>query len=262
MTDIAFDKYEGAGNDFVMLDNRNGEFDNITPEQIAKLCDRRFGIGGDGLLLLCQHNELAFRMKYYNSDGSLASFCGNGARCICAYAAHKGVVKAGEPFSFIADDGLHTATYSNGWVDLKMIDVHQVNRHADGVAMNTGVPHFVAQVADLDAVDIMATAPKLRYDERFAPGGTNVNFISVLSPDSIAVRTYERGVEGETLACGTGIVASAIAASLTTGASKFSVSAKGGQLTVEFCASNGAFTNVYLGGPALKVFDGIFRKAL
>lgn len=263
--EIQFEKYQGAGNDFVMLNNLDGRFDDITTEQIAFLCDRRFGIGGDGLLLLTPSDvpDTEFRMVYYNQDGSRASFCGNGARCICAFASavtDGAMMKKGNYCRFVADDAIHTARVADGWVDLRMVDVDNVTTAVRGHFLNTGVPHFVCTMpsqTSLDSVDIMHDAPTIRYDEAFKPNGTNVNYIAIINDDEIAVRTYERGVEGETLACGTGIVASAIAASLTTNACHFNVHARGGNLTVDFEREGNAFRNVWLGGPAQKVFSGI-----
>ncbi len=253
---LSFHKYQGAGNDFVMLDNRAELFSTISTAQIAALCDRRFGIGGDGLMLLSPDAQTAFRMEYFNSDGSRASFCGNGARCICAFAQHLGVVESGHTFTFIADDGLHEASCSADWVDLQMIDVHDIQQKHGGTWLNTGVPHYVQVVDKLDEVDIMKVAPEIRFSPDFGPSGTNVNFINILSDNKIRIRTYERGVEGETLACGTGIVAAAITASLTTGATAFDVEARGGGLKVTFNASDGHYTHVMLGGPAHRVFGG------
>lgn len=254
---MKFSKYQGAGNDFVMLDNRDGQYNNISVETISALCDRRFGVGADGLLLLTPHDLLSFRMVYFNSDGSRASFCGNGARCICAYACAMGIVEKGQKFSFEADDGFHSATCSDNWVDLKMIDVQSVEQTLGGAFLNTGVPHFVVEVENLSALDIMQAAPHFRHHERFAPAGTNVDFISIDAEDTVSVRTFERGVEGETLACGTGIVASAIVASLRTNRKDFKVHARGGNLTVKFQKnSDNSYSSVYLGGPAVLVFDG------
>lgn len=254
---MKFSKYQGAGNDFVMLDNRDGQYNNISVQTISAMCDRRFGIGADGVLLLTPHDLLSFRMVYFNSDGSRASFCGNGARCISAFACALGLVPQNQKFSFEADDGFHSATCTDGWVDLKMIDVQSVEPLLGGAFLNTGVPHFVIEVENLPALDIMQAAPHFRHHERFAPSGTNVDFIAIDAPDSISVRTFERGVEGETLACGTGIVASAIVASLQTGRSSFNVHARGGNLTVKFQKnSDNSYSNVYLGGPAIRVFDG------
>ncbi|MCR5697947.1 MAG: diaminopimelate epimerase [Marinilabiliaceae bacterium] len=265
--ELLFEKYQGAGNDFVMLNNLDGCYDSITVEQIALLCDRRFGIGADGLMLLTKSDvaDAEFRMVYYNQDGSRASFCGNGARCICAFASsvtNGELMAKGNYCKFVADDAMHVARVSEGWVDLKMVDVDEVLQLAGGTFLNTGVPHFVrieASKATLDNVDIMQVAPKIRYSEPFKPAGTNVNFISIINNNEIAVRTYERGVEGETLACGTGIVASAITASLTTNTNQFKVHARGGDLTVCFDAHGHSFHNVWLGGPAIKVFSGVIN---
>lgn len=256
---IRFKKYQGAGNDFVMLDNRNGEYDHIHPELISALCNRRFGIGADGILLLSRADEgksdTLFRMEYYNSDGSRASFCGNGARCLCAFAHEVGAAPADVEFGFVADDGHHRATYSHDVVDLQMIDVAQTTETEGGLLLNTGVPHFVKMVDDVEAVDIMSVAPALRHCPSFGPEGANVNFVT-LTPDGIRVRTYERGVEGETLACGTGIVASAIAAHRKTGMTTIEVEARGGHLRVRLTPMGNGYTDIHLIGGAEKVFEG------
>ncbi len=262
---ITFCKYQGAGNDFVMLDNRQGEYDTLTPDDVARLCDRRFGIGGDGLLLLTASEDegVRFRMVYYNSDGSRASFCGNGARCICAFAREKGVVEKGETFSFVADDGRHQAVNTDEGVELRMIDVSEIRHVRGGTFLNTGVPHFVKMVDDVDQVDIMKEAPVLRHHRDFGPAGTNVNFATATSKASLRIRTYERGVEGETLACGTGIVASALTLMEQTGVGRVSIEARGGRLTVSAeRRAGGGFCNIVLSGGAEKVFEGRtdFRK--
>lgn len=258
---MKFSKYQGAGNDFIILNDLNHSHSNITPKQIAALCDRRFGIGADGLLLLQPANELAFRMKYYNSDGSLASFCGNGARCICAFALATGLVETGRPFEFVADDGRHRAVCTSAdHIDLQMIDVERIERIDNNIfAMNTGVPHYVEIVPSeqaLDAISIVERARPIRFGERFAPQGTNVNFVAVSDIQHISIRTYERGVEDETLACGTGITAGAIAAGIISGAREFDVDARGGRLKVRFETDGTMARNVHLGGPAVRVFDG------
>ncbi len=214
---IEFSKYQGAGNDFVILNNTSRRYDALTTRDIALLCDRRFGIGADGLLLLSPDTDHAFRMVYYNQDGSRATFCGNGARCLAHFAVAAHVAPPSTPFSFIADDGAHTATVNlpRNWVNLQMSPVTSVRQLSpNSFQLNTGVPHYVEFVPNLDALDIMALAPAIRHSPRFQPDGVNVNFVQILSPNHIALRTYERGVEAETLACGTGITASAIATSL------------------------------------------------
>lgn len=261
MKNLKFRKYQGAGNDFVMLDNLDGKLPELSTSDIASMCDRRFGIGADGILIISRENSYSFRMKYYNSDGSLASFCGNGARCICAFAQELGVVEFGKTFDFIADDGSHKAVCSEQWVDLQMIDVDEVRSVLGGCFLNTGVPHFVKIVSDVDSVDIMHEAPSYRHAEEFGTAGTNVNFISIEAPSSIRVRTFERGVEGETLACGTGIVASSIAASIQTSKNDFDVHAQGGKLKVHFVSDGRKYSDVWLSGPAVKVFDGVWNMA-
>lgn len=258
---VDFYKYQGAGNDFVMLDNISGTYNSLSTNDIARLCDRRFGIGADGLLLLSKDDRFPFRMIYYNQDGSRASFCGNGARCICSFAVRQGVVAPNEPFQFIADDGPHSAVAfpDKNWVDLLMTPVKTTERVGErAFKINTGVPHYVEFVDNLDQVDIMAEAPRIRFSNRFAPDGVNVNFVKTIGPSHIAIRTYERGVEAETLACGTGITAAAIAAAISTNTRHpFLVSARGGDLQVRFNdLGNGTFDDIHLCGPAHLTFSG------
>ena len=258
---IDFCKYQGAGNDFVMLDNMSGAYDSLSTNDIALLCDRRFGIGADGLLLLSRDESHPFRMVYYNQDGSRASFCGNGARCICSFAVRQGIVMPDTTFSFIADDGPHSAIAypDKNWVDLLMSPVKTVQRVGErAFLLNTGVPHYVEFVDNLEAIDIMAKAPEIRFSQRFAPDGVNVNFVNVISNSHVAIRTYERGVEAETLACGTGITAAAIATAVSTNTSgPFNVSARGGELQVRFNANpDSSFCDIHLCGPALLTFAG------
>ncbi|MCI5983286.1 MAG: diaminopimelate epimerase [Marinilabiliaceae bacterium] len=266
---IEFFKYQGAGNDFVMIDNITSGTHTLSHDQISRLCDRRFGIGADGLIELRPATEpddaaLAFVMVYYNSDGGRATFCGNGARCACAFARQLGLVEVDKEFVFRADDGLHTAVChsdAKALVDISMRNVDEVACEPNGAyVLDTGVPHYVEFVTSVDDVDIMARAPKIRYAERYAPAGVNVNFVSKTSANSISIRTYERGVEGETLACGTGITASAIAAALSQsvrGKGVCEVQAQGGQLMVSFnIVDEHTVRSVRLCGPATFVFKG------
>lgn len=260
---VEFFKIQGAGNDFVVLDNRDGRFSCLSTQQIAFLCDRRFGIGGDGLLLLSESTDYTFRMEYFNSDGSRASFCGNGARCICLFAVTIGAAPSDKEFNFIADDGPHMATVDaqKGWVDLTMKNVGAVSHEPDGAfVLDTGVPHYVRFVDNVDDIDIMAVAPGIRYSEAYKPNGVNVNFVTMDAPGHIRIRTYERGVEGETLACGTGITAAAISTYCKEGTGKVNVSARGGNLSVSFKANpDGSFTEVQLSGPAKIVYEGCIK---
>lgn len=255
---LHFAKYEGAGNDFVVVDARGFEFEP-QPELVAALCDRRFGIGADGLMSLGLSSQADFKMRYYNSDGHEATMCGNGGRCITLFAHHLGI--SGRIKHFVGADGLHEAKIvesddSSGIVELQMCDVKNIGFDKDHYQLDTGSPHYVTFVDNTDSMDVFAQGRKLRDS---IEGGTNVNFVQITGPDSIKIRTYERGVENETYACGTGATACAIATHLHTGSPKthYTVRTLGGRLTVEFTPeNNGEYTHVYLTGPARKVFKG------
>ncbi len=230
---IAFNKYEGAGNDFIIIDNRNGKFSPDDSELINRLCDRRFGIGADGLILISGHDKADFEMKYFNSDGKIGSMCGNGGRCT-AHFAHKYNI-AGNKQKFMAFDGIHEAEVMKDIVHLQMADVNEYKIIDGSYFLNTGSPHYVVFTSNIDKMDVNEEGKKLRWSPKFAPGGTNVNFVEV-HDNELYIRTFERGVEEETWACGTGVTASAIASVLAghfdTGSVK--VRAKGGNLKVEF----------------------------
>lgn len=251
-----FYKYQGAGNDFVIIDNRNNKFDANNEMLVCQLCDRRFGIGADGLMLLENDERYCFRMRYFNSDGREATMCGNGGRCIVAFAHFLGLFD--QNVEFIAVDGVHKAVMASGdVVDLEMIDVLGVEKIGADYYLNTGSPHYVS-FRDLEGLDVVEEGRKIRYNERFSEEGTNVNFVSIKG-DTLDVLTYERGVEDETLACGTGVTASAISAAIVSNCQcdKFNVNAKGGKLTVRFeKKSDQEFRNVWLKGPAKQVFVG------
>ncbi len=259
---IKFSKYHGTGNDFIMIDNRP-LLAKLSTEQIAHLCHRRFGIGADGLILLQNHAELDFEMIYYNSDGKPSSMCGNGGRCMAAFAAQIGIEAKSGPLKFMAIDGVHEAVLESelksGYrVNLKMQDVHEVIQRESYCILNTGSPHFVLLAKDVDLIDVIQKAHAIRYSDQFKEQGINVNFIQQADKD-IKVRTYERGVEDETWSCGTGVVASAIAAYLFTGNIPAHIHTKGGLLGVTFTPqSKTHFTDIHLIGPAIKVFDGSF----
>ena len=253
---IHFYKYQGTGNDFVIVDNRNGEYSSLSTQQIAHLCDRRFGIGADGLMMLENHADYDFQMKYYNADGREGSMCGNGGRCLSAFARQMGIEKPA--VKFIAVDGPHEASFrENGWVNLKMQDVDWVEVGNMYFYLNTGSPHFVKFVTDVQEVDVYEEGRAIRYNERFAAEGTNVNFVQEMDK-GIFVRTYERGVEDETFSCGTGVTAAALtAAPAETGEYTIPVETIGGNLEIQF-ARNGerSFSNIWLCGPATLVFEG------
>lgn len=253
---LHFDKYQGTGNDFILIDNRAGNI-SLTVAQIALLCDRRFGIGADGLMLLENTEGYDFRMVYYNADGNESTMCGNGGRCIVAFAKKLGVV--GNNASFVAIDGPHTATVNeDDTVSLQMQDVKEV-LYADGYTeLNTGSPHYVVFVDDVNGTDVFNTGRSIRNSERYQPKGINVNFVQRFADGGIHVRTYERGVEDETYSCGTGVTAAAIAASgNVTGHVSTDIKTPGGKLLVSFDKKeSNHIVNVILRGPATYVYSG------
>ena len=254
---FTFYKYQGTGNDFVMIDNRTSTFPKNNTKLVERLCDRRFGVGADGLILLENHDKYDFTMVYYNSDGNESSMCGNGGRCLVAFAKQMGVIS--NKAEFEAVDGYHFATIdSNNIVSLQMKDVDVVDVKDNYTFLNTGSPHHVEMVEDLANYNIKEEGAKIRYSNLYGKAGSNVNFVSQLNMDSFAVRTYERGVEDETLSCGTGVTAVAIAMFTTkkTTSKHVSLNVEGGKLAVDFNENNGVFTNVNLIGPATFVFEG------
>jgi len=254
---LTFYKYQGTGNDFVMIDNRTNFFPKENTQLIEKLCDRRFGIGGDGLILLENHPNYDFKMVYYNSDGNESSMCGNGGRCLVAFAKKINVIS--ENAHFEAVDGYHFATIdAKNTVSLQMKDVDTINHHENYTFLNTGSPHHVQMVDDLKAVDVKSEGAKIRYSVLYGSAGSNVNFVSQLENNIFAVRTYERGVENETLSCGTGVTAVAIAMHQTgkTKNNEVDLIVEGGKLKVQFDIDNGKYINVFLIGPATFVFEG------
>jgi diaminopimelate epimerase len=240
-----------------MIDNRSQFFPKESTQLIEKLCDRRFGIGGDGLILLENHLDYDFTMVYYNSDGNESSMCGNGGRCLVAFAKQMGVIE--NKAEFEAVDGYHYATVDvNGIVALQMKDVETINQYENYSFLNTGSPHHVQLVDNLVELDIKTEGAKIRYSDLYGKAGSNVNFVNQLANDIFAVRTYERGVEDETLSCGTGVTAVAIAMhqSGKTNNNIIDLNVEGGKLKVQFDVDNGKYTNVFLIGPATFVFEG------
>ena len=247
-------KYQGTGNDFVLIDNRNQDI-LLTTEQIKWLCDRRFGIGADGLMLLEFQEGVDFKMVYYNSDGNESSMCGNGGRCITAFAKRSGIIE--NSAKFMAIDGVHESKIEDEFVSLKMNEVKQIETGENYFYLNTGSPHYVKFVDDIDNFDVFTEGKKIRYNDRFKEEGTNVNFIQNTEHE-LVVRTYERGVENETLSCGTGVTAAALVAALTgnsTTKNNCAIKTLGGNLNVTFekvLESN--FYNIWLEGSAVFVF--------
>lgn len=254
---ITFYKYEGTGNDFVMIDNRSNHFPKENTALVAKLCDRRFGIGADGLILLENDAETDFRMVYYNSDGNTSSMCGNGGRCLVAFAKRLSIIE--NETTFIATDGLHHATiFDDGTVSLQMKDVDAIEITAEHVFLDTGSPHHVQMEENLPQLDVKTQGANIRYSEMYGKAGSNVNFVSQENDDTFSVRTYERGVEDETLSCGTGATAVAIAMKALgkTHSDNVNLNVEGGKLQVSFRQIEEKYTDVFLKGPATFVFKG------
>ncbi len=252
---MQFFKYQGTGNDFILIDNRALNFQG----NVAQLCDRRFGIGADGLMLLQNKAGYDFEMVYYNSDGNISSMCGNGGRCIVAFAKHLGIIDIDT--HFIAIDGEHEArVHPDGRVSLGMNPVMDIARDQEAFVLDTGSPHYVKQVSDIKEIDLVGDAQEVRYNEPYKQDGINVNFIE-LKDKGLKIRTYERGVEDETLSCGTGVTAAAISHHqiLNEGDGSFvkEVEAVGGDLQVKFnYAGSVGYTDIQLIGPAEFVFEG------
>tara|TARA_R110001583_G_scaffold58714_7_gene174848 strand:- start:7315 stop:8094 length:780 start_codon:yes stop_codon:yes gene_type:complete len=254
--ELQFFKYQGTGNDFIMIDNRSLFFPKTDIKLINKLCDRRFGIGADGLILLEPSENEDFTMVYYNADGNEGSMCGNGGRCLVAFAKQLGIIK--KETTFNAVDGLHYATIENGVVSLKMIDVNEIKLSNSYSFLNTGSPHHISFCDNVSKVNVKELGAKIRYGSPYFKAGTNVNFAEQITENSFKVRTYERGVEDETLACGTGVTAVAVAANKTnkTTSNLIKIEVLGGNLEVSFDKKGENYINVFLTGPAQFVFEG------
>ncbi|MGJ8593717.1 MAG: diaminopimelate epimerase [Aquaticitalea sp.] len=253
---INFFKYQGTGNDFVMIDNRQEVFDKSNTKLVARLCDRRFGIGADGLILLENHPKADFKMVYYNADGNQSTMCGNGGRCITAFANYLGIIE--HKATFEAIDGVHHAIIENDLVKLQMQDVNTVENHDSHVFLNTGSPHHVQLDSDLELLDIKTAGSRIRYGKPYFTEGSNVNFVKKLTEESFFVRTYERGVEDETLSCGTGVTAVALAMNYIGETEKnlITLHTQGGQLQVAFIKTGESYKDIWLIGPAKQVFKG------
>ena len=256
---IRFWKYHGTGNDFIIIDNRSGKA-SLNSSQIAGLCHRHVGIGADGLIEVKQSDTCDFRMIYYNADGFEGSMCGNGGRCITAFAVHSGLIE--KEATFQAVDGLHQATVLSSkenelTIRLTMQDVKIFKTLGNDFFIDTGSPHFVKFVQDIESIDVVEEGKKIRWDKRFRPDGVNVNFAEARKKELI-VKTFERGVEDHTLSCGTGNTASAMAMCLRTQSNQreYNIESPGGRVKVGFNFVNNTFTEVFLQGPAKQVFEG------
>ena len=253
---IEFYKYQGTGNDFIMIDDRQKEFDLADNDLISALCERRMGIGSDGLILLREHETLDFEMIYFNANGKESSMCGNGGRCIIAFAQMLEIIE--KDTSFMAIDGEHKGKIMDDGIYLNMQNVNKIEGIGNGLVLNTGSPHYIEMVDDLKNIDVCIEGRKIRNSVHFKNEGINVNF--VLDSSDLQVRTYERGVEAETLSCGTGVVATAIAMHYANCIEDNLVNIKtnGGELTVSFEEFNGSYRNIWLSGEACMVFAGEF----
>lgn len=251
---IEFYKYQGTGNDFILIDNRKNNV-SLDAKIIEKFCNRRFGIGADGLMFLELDNRADFKMVYFNSDGNQSSMCGNGGRCIVAFAKEIGFIS--QACTFFAIDGLHEANIQSNIVSLRMNDVTTIDCRQDGsFFLNTGSPHVVQYVENIKDFKVVEEGRKIRYNNEFKANGTNVNFIEK-QKDHLFVRTYERGVEDETFSCGTGVTAAGIVASLAEAKEEVKIKTIGGDLKVRFKGNiSKGFTDVWLEGPARFVFKG------
>jgi diaminopimelate epimerase len=250
---IHFFKYQATGNDFVMIDNRKGTFDKNNISLIKQLCDRRFGVGADGLILIEEHNEEDFEMIYYNSDGT-QSLCGNGSRAAVMFSRDLGIIE--NETKFMTINGTLSAVINENIVHLRMPDVKIVKTHNDDFVVDTGSPHYVQFTGNVENLPVEIEGPKIRFDSHFE-NGINANFAEIINSDSLFVRTYERGVEAETYSCGTGVTACALAGSLKGLKSPISIKTLGGELQVSF-QSDGkdGFKDIFLIGPATRVFEG------
>jgi diaminopimelate epimerase len=257
---INFSKYHGAGNDFILIDNRKDLY-NLANSQVSHLCDRHKGIGADGLILLQESDKFDFSMRYFNADGKEASLCGNGGRCIVAFASHLGLIKNKTVFEAV--DGKHEAgilssSPDTDIVSLKMNDVKGWEMDGEDFVLDTGSPHYVKFVHDANMIDTVIEGREIRNSSTYAEKGINVNFVSKAG-DGLKISTYERGVENETLACGTGAVAAALAASFKHFTSPLKLKAKGGDLLVSFNKDDDRFTDIWLEGPATFIFKGVIN---
>ncbi len=250
---IPFHKYQGTGNDFIMIDDRSNDFP-VSDALISKLCNRRFGIGADGLILIRTHATLDFEMVYYNADAT-QSLCGNGSRCAVNFAKSLGIIS--DTTKFLTVDGIYHAAIDDEIVSLSMKNINVIDLIGEDYFINNGSPHHITFTHNNQAADVYNQGKSIRESSQYQPDGTNVNFVEILSKNIIHVRTYERGVENETLSCGTGVTASALAASFKGVQSPVNITTKGGGLKVSFTKKGDtSFENIVLSGPAELVFEG------
>ena len=256
---INFSKYNGAGNDFILIDGRENSINN-NKSLIKYLCDRNFGIGADGLIILKESNNCDFEILHYTSDGNLGSLCGNGSRCAVLFAYNKGIIM--RKTIFYAFDGIHNAEIlENGLIKMEMKVNSDIAINSYGTWLDTGSPHLVIEKNNTDKLDVNNEGRLIRYNDFYKKEGVNVNFIEKISDDQFKIRTYERGVENETLACGTGSTASAICMNFLgrTNSSNITMKCKGGDLNVQFNLSKRGYQEISITGPAKLVYDGTIK---
>jgi len=254
MPQLQFHKYQGTGNDFVMIDNRDKVFDRSDLQTIEYLCDRKFGIGADGVILIEHNTDTDFEMVYFNPDGS-QSLCGNGSRCAVMFAHSLGIIN--KKTTFRAIDGVHEAEIKGENISLLMHDVTNFEEVDKDFVIDTGSPHYVHYVSDVHDFDLLEAGRAIRYSDKYKKEGINVNFVQETDDNEVDIRTYERGVENETLSCGTGCTAVALSLGLRGGSSPVTLNAMGGKLQVSFQQEGRSFKNIYLIGPAKQVFEGL-----
>jgi len=254
--EIDFCKYQGTGNDFIIIDNRDNKFPKEDNNYIKELCDRRFGIGADGLMLLEDSISFDFNMVYFNADGNLGSMCGNGGRCIVRFAEFLDIFNKKTTFEAIGKT--YYARVDNDLVSLKMNDVEEIELHPDHIFLNTGSPHHVKFTENVSALNVKNIGEKIRYASPYLESGTNVNFVEQVNNNTFKVRTYERGVEDETLSCGTGVTAVAIASHVAKKSTenRIKLQTPGGTLEVSFDLEDNNYRNIVLKGPATFVYKG------
>lgn len=252
---IDFYKYHGTGNDFVLIDNRSLFFDKNNLELISKICSRHTGVGADGLILLENHNQYDFKMIYFNSDGKQTSMCGNGGRCVISFAKKLNIIN--DNVTFLAIDGLHEGIINEDIIKIKMIKVSNIDEAHNGCLLDTGSPHFVKFCSSVNNINVFDSGRELRNNKEISEDGVNINFTEIIDNSSIKVRTYERGVENETLSCGTGVIASVLSAHSKglVDSNRIKITTLGGELFVSFDFKN-VYDNIWLEGPAIEVFKG------
>ena len=254
-----FYKYQGTGNDFILIDDRSLNFPEKDVSLVARLCNRRFGIGADGLILIQNAATSDFKMVYFNADGNESSLCGNGARCTIAFANFLNCIE--DKTTFEAVDGLHSAHIDGDIISLQMHDVSKIQAFENHTFLDTGSPHHVEMVEKLKTFDVYGNGKRIREGSPYYMTGANVNFVEQLAKDQFAIRTYERGVEDETLSCGTGATAVALAMyeNKKTTATKIKINVQGGVLEIQFEVTDKGYSQIFLSGPAEQVYSGTFK---